>query len=59
MHLNWKKWNDAFNLTKIELTNKGFEIKVVLVGLDKFFEYCKKNRLKNTGMTRFQFIQQY
>lgn len=59
MHLNWKKWNNAFNLIKIVLTNEGFEIKLVLLGLDKFFEYCKKNPLKNNGMTRFQFIQQY
>ncbi len=59
MHLKWEKRNNAFNLTKIVLTNEGFEIKVVIVDLDKFFEYCKKNRLKNTIMTRFQFIQQY
>ena len=58
MHSKWEDWNQEFNKLKTELINKGFEIIVVVVDLEKLVEYCKENRLKNTGATRSQFIQQ-
>ncbi len=57
MHSNWEDWNQAFNKLKAELANSGFEISEVVVDMEKLIEYCKGNRLKNTGATRSQFIQ--
>ena len=36
----------------------GLRLFDVIVDLEKLVEYCKENRLKNTGATRSQFIQQ-
>ncbi len=57
MHSNWEDWNQSFNKLKTELTKAGFKVAKVVVDLEKLIEYCKVNRLKNTGATRSQFIQ--
>jgi hypothetical protein len=58
MHSKWEDWNAAFNKLKTELINNGIEVIVVVVDLGKLVEYCLVKKLKNTGATRSQFIQQ-
>ena len=58
MHAKWEEWKQAFKKLKTELVNNGFEIIEVVIDLEKLSEYCKGNKLKNTGATRSQFVQQ-
>ncbi|MDX2442585.1 MAG: hypothetical protein QNK30_02185 [Bacteroidales bacterium] len=57
MHDTWHDWNKAFDKTKRDLINQGFEVIDIVVDLDELTEYCKLRGIKNDGSARSQFVQ--
>ncbi len=57
MHDTWIDWHKAFEETKRDLINQGFEVVDIIVDLDELAEYCKLRGMKNDGSARSQFIQ--
>lgn len=57
MHGSWHDWHKAFQKTKRELINQGFEVLDVVVDLDELFQYCKTKGIKIDGSARSQFVQ--
>ena len=57
MHDTWHDWHKAFEKTKLDLINQGFEVVDIIVNLDELTEYCKLLGIKNDGSTRSQFVQ--
>jgi hypothetical protein len=58
MHDTWHDWHKAYEKTKRELTNHGFEVVDTVIDLDELTEYCKKRGIKNDGKARSQFVQE-
>ncbi len=57
MHDTWHDWNKAFDKTKRDLINQGFEVIDIVVDLDELTEYCKLRGIKNDGSALSQFVQ--
>ncbi len=57
MNDTWIDWHKAFEETKRDLINQGFEVVDIIVDLDELAEYCKLRGIKNDGSARSQFIQ--
>jgi hypothetical protein len=58
VHSSWYEWHEEFNKSKQDFEKIGFTVHKTILDLDKLIDYCKKLKLKNTGKTRSQFIQQ-
>lgn len=57
MHDTLYDWHKAFETTKRDLINQGFDVNDVVVNLDELIEYCKLRGIKNDGSARSQFVQ--
>ena len=57
MHDTWHDWHKAFEKTKRDLINQGFEVIDIIVDLDELTEYCKLRGIENDGSARSQFVQ--
>ena len=57
MHNTWYDWHEAFEKTKRDLINQGFDVIDIIVELDELKEYCQIRGIKNDGKARSQFVQ--
>jgi len=58
MHNSWIEWHQGFLKLKEDLTAQGFRVFEVEVDVDELVAYCKKNRIKNDGKARSEFVTQ-
>ena len=52
----WEGWHEILEESERNMRAIGIEPVEVLLDLDEFDEYCRKNNLKNTGGARAEYV---